>query len=182
MGAAFQAESNAAAVPLELTIDQPGVGGVTGCSPTVALRNISAGAPLSYLDWATQTFKAGGWTTKNQPMSEVGGGHYEQLLALAALRLAAGTQLSAEYAVNNGAGIVGVDADLISVVQVGQEVDLLRKVAMNRLEEASGNPGTLTLYDDDGASVLETWQLRDEFGNAVLPSVGTPAKRGAGSP
>jgi hypothetical protein len=33
---------------------------------------------------------------------------------------------------------------------------LLRKIATNRLEETSGEPGVLRLFGDDGATILKT--------------------------
>jgi hypothetical protein len=175
---AIQAETNATTFPLELTVDQLGVGGVTGLAPTVALRLIEVGTP-KYLDWTSMTFKTAGWMVKYQPMTALERGHYQQLLNIEALELAAGDQLSAEYHVDNGAGVVGDDADLITLVEVGQEVDLLRKVATNRLEEAAGNPGILTLFDDDAETPVKSWQLRDANGGAVVATVGSPAKRSA---
>ena len=55
-------------------------------------------------------------------------------------------------------------------------------MATNRLEEKSGYRGSLTLYDDDDVTVIETWELLDEAGGPVLPAIGTPAKRSAASP
>lgn len=64
----------------------------------------------------------------------------------------------------------------------GGAVAFLRKLSSNRLEEAPGTPGTLTLYDDDGTTVLGTYQLRDAGGNAVASATGEPARRTAVSP
>lgn len=56
---------------------------------------------------------------------------------------------------------------------------LLRKALTNRLEEASGGPGHLVLYDDDGATPLLTWDVTDAEGGPVAPVTGTPSRRGA---
>lgn len=164
------------AAPLDLTVDRQG--GVTGLAPTVALRDT---ATNGYLDWGDATFKTSDWATKYAVMSAVERGHYQRTLNLSATpAIVAGMVLVAEYHVDNGAGVVG-DAHDYVVVESDQAADvaLLRKALTNRLEEASGNPGALRLYDDDGATVLKTWPLRDEGGGAVLPAVGTPARRGA---
>lgn len=110
----FIAEITDTAVPLTLTLVQGGVGGVTGKAPTVAIRN--AVTSNSYLDFADNTFKTVGWTTKFAPLMEVEAGHYQRSLDVSALLLPGGTVLSAEYHVDDGAGIIGDDQDLIRLV------------------------------------------------------------------
>lgn len=162
---------------LELVVTKLGVGGVTGLSPTVAVRKLPS--TTLYLDWGDLTFKSAGWATKYQTMVEVERGLYQQTLNVAGLALPADTKLTAEY--NNAAsGSQGEDFDLIHVTTLRGDVDLLRMALTNRLEEASGNPGTLTLYRDDQTTPRLAWPLSDETGSAVLPSVGTPARRGPG--
>lgn len=167
------------AFPLELTVNQYGVGGVTGLAPTVAIRNTATGF---YLDWSNNIFLNSGWVTKYQIMSEIERGHYQQILNISALALPVGTKLAAEYFVNNGGTVIGSAEDVIFVNNVASQVTFLRKIAKNRSELTSGATGLLKLYDDDGATVLETWGITDESGGAILPTVGSPAKRGAGSP
>lgn len=184
MGTTLYADTTSSSIPLQLVVDQLGVGGVPGLAPapTVAIRNVSAGGPpFAYLDWADMTFKVAGWTTKYAAMVDVERGIYQSSLDISSFAFPLGTVLSAEYSVN-ASGVVGEDQDVIVLSNVQRSTAFLYKVAKNRLEEASGNPGTLTLYDDDGVTVLETWQLRDETGGAVLPAVGTPARRSAGTP
>jgi hypothetical protein len=177
-------DSTETALPLELIVNSLNIGGVAGLTCTVAVRNISAGGPpYYYLDWADLVFRTSGWTTQFQTMTSIGSGLYEATLNVAALNLPPGvtTKLSAEYR-SFGNQTSGEGQDVILVNNVAAQVTLLRKFATNRLEEASGNPGTLTLYDDDAATVIEQFSLLDEFGNAVSPAVGTPAKRSAGTP
>ena len=178
MGTTIQVETNATNVPLELTVDKINSGGITGLSPTVAVRTCVTGTP-SYLDWNDTTFKTSSWGSKYQIMTEIELGHYQWILNISTLALAAGTQLSAEYYMSSS-GLVGVDADIISVVNVGQNAKFLRQVATNRLEEAAGNPGTLILYDDGGSTPLMTWDLLDSTGGAVTATAGSPARRAAG--
>lgn len=174
---ALEVEQLETALPLELTVDKLGLGGLTGLSPTVAVRNAST--VDSYLDFSDNTFKTSGWTTKYAPMSEVERGHYQRLLNVASLGLAVGFRLVAEYHADNGFGVVGDDLDLFLVTNKRANAELLRQALTNRLEEVSGNPGSLTLYADDATTVLKTWTLKDESGSAVLPAAGTPARRGA---
>lgn len=105
-------EVGATVVPLVLTIEQEGVGGVTGKSPTVALRNAST--TNSYLDWADNTFKVAGWTTKYASMSEVERGHYQRVFNSSLVAaIADGTVVSVEFHVDDGASVIGDDADVI---------------------------------------------------------------------
>jgi hypothetical protein len=179
--ALIQVETNETALPLDLTVDEFGVGGISGLFPTVAIRLISSASPPLYLDWTSMTFMSSGWSVKNQVMNEIGGGFYEVLLNILNLNLPVNTTLSAEYNTQS-ATLPGVTQDTYIVVDVQQEVNFLRKMSTNRLEEASGNPGTLTLYDDDDVTVIETWNLLDETGGPIVPAVGTPAKRSAATP
>jgi len=168
------------AVPLFLTVRREGVGGITGLSPTVALRD---GSTIdSYLDFNDNTFKTAAWTTKYASMTDVERGHYQRSLDLSALSVSEGDVLIAEYHVDNSGDVVGDSADLLAVVVPPSGVDLalVRKSITNRMEESAGNPGTLILYDDDGTTPLMTWQLRDESGGGIVATVGTPARRSAG--
>jgi hypothetical protein len=160
---------------LELVINKLGVGGITGLLPTVAVRRLPS--TTLYLDWGDLTFKSAGWATKYQIMVEVERGIYQQTLNIATLVLPTNTKLTAEYN-SSAAGSQGEDFDLIHVTTLRGDATLLRKALTNRLEEVSGNPGSLTLYDDNALTVLRTWPLRDETGAAVLPAIGTPARRG----
>jgi len=162
-----------ATFPLILTLNQEGVGGITGQTPTVALRRI---LDNEYLDWATNTFKASGWTTKYQPMNELERGNYQVLLTADGL-LSAGTYYAVEYNLNGAGSLKGQSADLVFVTSLDTDVSLLRKALTNRMEETGGSPGLLILYDDDGVTPLKTWQLRDETGGTVVSTVGAPARR-----
>ena len=175
----MQVETNESALPLQLTVDQLGLGGVTGLVPTVALRNITMGTPRGYLDWHSMTFRTSGWGLKYQPMFEVEHGHYEVIVNIAVLQLPVGTKLAAEYHVDNGNGIVGDDADILDIVATGQGVTILRKGFTNRMEEYPGNPGQLALFDDDGLTILARWQIRDSAGGGVVAPPGAPARRSA---
>ncbi len=168
-------EKSATAAPLSLTVVLDGAG-VTGLFPTVALRD--AETTNSYLDFADGNFKSSGWTLRTAAMTEVGGGIYQRSLNIAGTpSLVPGKLLAAEYHFDDGAGLIGDDHDLIAIARVQQDTTLLRKNITNRIVEVSGNPGTLTLKDDDDTSDLLAWSLTDESDGPVLPAVGTPARR-----
>ena len=170
-------------VPLELTIEQEGVGGVVGKTPTVRIRD---GATTdSFLDWNDNTFKLAGWAELDRPLSEVGNGHYSELLDLGALGAVVGNVFIAQYNVNDGGDVIGDAHDVILVGEQAQadfaqallDVSLIRKSITNRMEQFPGTPGTLILWDDDGVTPLLQWQVRDAAGNGVVATVGCPAKR-----
>jgi len=163
-----------------LVIDREGVGGVAGISPlpTVRLRD-----PLvsgSYYDFGDNTFKTIGWLLQSAPLADVGGGHYSRSLNVSTFPLGSGATFIAEYKVDDGAAIKGVDSEMFLISALRPEATLLRKYHTNKMHEASGLPGTLQLYDDDDATVLRTHQLRDESGGAIAPTVLTPARRSKG--
>ena len=113
MSVALVAQATDTAVPLDLTITAEGVGGVTGKSPTVAIRD--ATTTTDYLDWTDSTFKAAGWTNKYGTMTEIERGHYQRSLdATAVAAIVSGSVLVAEFYVDDGASTVGVGHDLIS--------------------------------------------------------------------
>jgi len=108
------AERTDTAVPLTLTLDQEGVGGVVGKAPTVALRD--ATTLDSYMDWADYQFKTGGWTNKYGSMDEIERGHYTRIFNLSMLGLDSGTFLSVEYHVDDGAEVIGDTSELLLAV------------------------------------------------------------------
>ena len=164
-------------IPLDLTIEQEDVGGVTGKSPTVRLRD--ATTVDSYLDFSDNTFKTAGWTTQNASMSEVGRGHYTRTLDLSLITaLVLGNALVAEYFVDDGGDVVGEAHD---VILIGKETfynyTIVRKAVTNRQEEFSGSPGRLILFEDNDVTKALEQELRDEGGGAITTTISTPAKR-----
>jgi len=88
--------------------------------------------------------------------------------------------------VQNSAGLLNNNADLaLAVMQallpsgrsLEDSIDLIRKVHTNRLEAAPGNPGVLTLFDDDDATPILTMNIRDYLAGAVVGTIGSPALR-----
>lgn len=163
-------------VPLALTIDQEGVGGISGLVPTVAIRRGTTAG--SYLDWDDNSFKTSGWATKYAPLTESERGNYERLLDLALVPGApAGTVLVAEYHVDNGGDVKGDDHDLLFVVSTQTDLTLVRKLLVNKLVETPGSPGVLVIYDDDGVTPLKQWELQDYTGGATMGTQGAPSRR-----
>jgi hypothetical protein len=115
-------EASESAASLDLTIEQEGIGGLTGLTPTVAVRR--ARTTDTYLDWADGVFKTAGWTTKYRDMDEVERGHYTRNLdlSLAASAIAAGEVLSIEYHVDGGAPVIGDAQDILIVLESLYEI------------------------------------------------------------
>ncbi len=157
-------------IPLFLTITREGLGGVPGKAPVVALRKNGTD---EYLDFADNTFKMAGWTTKEQVLVDLTGGHYRYNVSAPAIGVVAGEMLIAEFKVDDGAAVKGAAQDFIMI----EDLPVMRKIVTNRLEDFPGNPGTLILYDDDGITPFRSWELRDATGGAVTAAVGAPAKR-----
>jgi hypothetical protein len=166
----------ATVAPLVLTVTKAEVGGITGLSPTVAFRKVDPAN--EYLDWNDLTFKTVGWGLKDAPLTELGGGHYQRKLDLTTISAADGDQYVAEYVVTD-TGYEGVDSDVYILEDAAVDVEFLRKMATNKMQQTSGNPGQLVLFDDDGLTPLKTWEIRDEFGGGIAAQTGVPARRGA---
>jgi hypothetical protein len=161
--------------PLSLLLNREGVGGIVGKSPVVALRHED-----DYLDWDDDVFKPSGWVLKNAPMTEVGGGYYELLVDLPSINAKVGDVYIAEYTVNDGGDVRGAAQDIVAVTAIN-DLDFLRKMSTNRMEQYPGNPGTLILYDDDNATPVMSWQLRDASGGGIVAVVGASSRRSVGT-
>lgn len=113
-------EQTDTAAALVLSIDQEGVGGVTGKAPIVRIRDAST--TDSYLDWADLTFKALGWTTLDGVMTEIdhngaSDGHYQRSLDVSAVAaMVPGFAFVAEYSVDDGGDVIGDSSETFEVV------------------------------------------------------------------
>lgn len=163
------------AVPLDLTILQEGIGGLTGMAPTVAVRD--GGTLDTYLDWSDNTFKTAGWVLKYGALSEVERGHYQRTLNVLSLSIAGNKALVAEFHLDGGGNLKGSAHDVLLVSSLFSDVTLLRKGLTNRMDESPGNPGNLTLFDDNDTTPLLHWFLRDAAGGGIVAGVGAPARR-----
>lgn len=177
MGLSYLVDLTTLILPLDLTLCQEAVGGLTGQAPTVAVRD---GASItSYLDWTDGHFKVSGWGSKYHPLTEVERGHYRALLTLSALvpTPMAGTTLLCEFEVAGPGGLRGVDHDVLLFSSFQGNTELLRKALTNRMVETPGAPGVLTLYDDDDVQPLLAWNVLDVMGGPVVSTVGAPSRR-----
>lgn len=99
--------------------------GSTGQTPTVALRRVTDGY---YLDFADNTWKASGWTTRLKPLTEVSPtnapGVYQYVLATSSIITTEGDYI-AEYA-NTGtpAGICAETYSFVATVATGVQAGL----------------------------------------------------------
>jgi len=185
----LEADYTDTSFPLELSINLQNVGGVSGLSPTVAIR--LSPTTNSYLDWSDSIFKTSGWVVKNQPMTDVsltGGtpGVYQQILNVAALGFTTLSPLPqkiiAEYT-STGSGTGGLTSDTIIVSELRPDAKIARQFDTNILIAEGGSPnGTLTMFADDNVTVQSVQQLNDYAGGPVVNTPGTPAKRGPTPP
>jgi hypothetical protein len=172
-------------VPLDLTIEQEGVGGVTGKAPTVAIRDSLTAD--TYLDFGDNTFKAAGWGTKYAAMTEVERGHYTRTLDMSLITsLILGNILIAEFHVDDGGSVIGdghdvliLGTDTMTGYKGMADTSLFRKAITNKQEEFSGTPGRIILFDDDDTTKILEQELRDEAGGGIIGAVKVPAKRTA---
>lgn len=102
-------------LPINLTVSQTGVGGVTGLSAFYSVRD--AATLDSFLDFADGLFKTAGHTTLELPLSEVGLGRYTRVggLDLSAITLPAGTR-SLELHFRTSGSLVAVANDTVHLV------------------------------------------------------------------
>lgn len=108
------AQTDDTAFPLTFTLSGAS-GGVTGLAPVVAVRKGS-----DYLDFSDLTFKASGWTTRQQALAEVDAtdspGSYEFSLDVSAIAsITFGELWSAEYQL---AGSVDISENIATVTNI----------------------------------------------------------------
>lgn len=75
-----------------------------------------------------------------------------------------------------------VDGSLAQVVLSQQaalngDLSLVRKLLLNRLELREGSVNNWILYDDDGVTPFQYWDVTDQDGNPVVLSAGAPTER-----
>jgi hypothetical protein len=142
-------------VPLTLTIDREGVGGISGLVPTVAIRRGSTAG--SYLDWGDNSFKTSGWTQKYATLTESERGTYDRNLDLAVVPGApAGTVLIAEYHVDDGGEVQGDDHDVVVIVSTQTDLDFVRKLG--------GSIGAPSLVGEVASGAEARGEVRDQLG------------------
>ena len=181
MSGAIEIDFNSSEQPLELVLVNLSGAGIPGQACTVAIRlTVAAGgyAAGDYLDWSTNTFKAAGWGVKNEPMTDLGNGTYQALLPVAALGFTTQTPLpvylAAEYT-QNGQGVG--DVEYLTISELRPDGKRNRQYNTNKLDALA--PGDLTLYDDDGVTVVSTQTLTDATGGPTVDQPNAPQKRGS---
>lgn len=136
--------------PFNLTLDQEGVGGITGEAPTLALRDATTTG--SYLDFGDLTFKTSGWTFKYVTMSEVERGHYTFFLNPSIISgISVGTMLSAEYRLDSGPAKKGDDQETALFVESIVEIPTDTAALVAALP--------IGLTPDQATWLQEVWQI-----------------------
>lgn len=161
-------------VPLDYCLELEAVGGLTGQSPTVAVRDASTSN--RYLDWSTGLFATSGWTTKYGSMIEVERGHYRRSWNTSLGGLAAGFVAVVEYELTGTYKAVAEDIvrlvaaidDVASVVNAHTDAQLalLTAVVNTRLATAS-----YVAPDNTGIALL-----RKHMTNRLETSPGNPGQ------
>ena len=181
-------------LPLSLSITAAS-GPIVGATAVVAVRD--GNTDDSYLDFADDTFKTAGHTTRQAPLADIGGGFYALTGGLdvdAITNLPAATEiLIAEFEVTAPAKARGVSLDEIlidgfvddlndlSQAEIlsdatpfaGADIETIRKIETNRWRIDTG-ANTLTFFDDDGTTPLFVFDLLDA---AAAPSTGDVFER-----
>jgi len=181
------AEVTDTAIPLNLTINQAGAGGVTGKNPIVRIRDAST--TNSYLDFSDNTFKIAGWTTQDGALTEVERGHYQRSFdATAVGALAAGDVLALEYHVDDGADVVGDDHDLLHLVASIHDIpfEVWNTPLPGTFPFGSAGEKLNAIYNVIGSvaglgAIIVTdglvYKFNDFSANVALPNSGTAAQR-----
>ena len=166
-------EKSSPLFPFQLFVTQYAEG-VPGLAPTLAIRDVISG---EYFDFDDNTFKSSGWVDKFATMTDDGGGNYHTSLPIASVAaITVGMFLAAEYPFDDGGIVVGDSVESYEVVRLIEDASIARKVVSNRKKEVAGNPGTLTIYDDDGTTPFIVGDLTDATGGAVTAAAGAPAE------
>lgn len=156
--------------PFNLTIDLEGIGGITGATPTMAMRD--ATTLDSYLDWNDLTFKTAGWTAKYLDMDEVERGHYTSIVDLDSISgISVGSILSMEYHLDEGGALLGEDQETLIVVET------IVEIATDTAAVVSAGGGILT--PAQAAQLTEIWQILGL--DSSNPLVVTKTRRSAGT-
>jgi hypothetical protein len=183
-------------VPINLMLTQNGVP-MVGETVTAGVRRKSDNL---FLDFADNTFKASGHTTKFQALTDLNGtdadlaGHYAFLWNSATAITGQG---EFEFVFKHGTSRYFDDvyfltpvatsvwsaaqASFVAAGSFGRRMKEIRAALLNRQEIADGSSGNFVTYDDDGTTPLVTNNMQDKTGAAIGISAGVPARRGVPS-
>jgi hypothetical protein len=156
-------------VYLSVTITANGIP-VTGQTPTAGVRRVLDGY---WYDWNDGTFKAAGWGSRMGAMSEVGTtapGLYVRLFNPgSAIVTPAAYQVAYQW--NDGSNDYGTVDDERWALG-----DIADKTLVNKMK-VDGNTSTLIVYEADGVTPAQTWDLQDKDGNAIVLTGTGPTRR-----
>jgi hypothetical protein len=166
-------------VPLEFLVSKDGAG-VAGLTVVVAVRD--AATPDSYLDFADDTYKSSGWTTRQAAMTDLSGGLYRRALDLSAItNLPAATrELTIEYEATGAESALGVEnLKLTEFDALAAEVAAIFDHHNNRLFiDFTPTPAELVLRNRADTADLHRWPLTTRNGEKVQTQIGVQVERG----
>jgi hypothetical protein len=175
---------------------------IIGATVTAAVRNKLNN---QFLDFNDNTFKAAGWTTKFQTLTDLNGtdtdmkGIY-RFLWNSATPVAAQGEYQFIFKYNDGVSDLesfddvyfddaltstsiasavwnALTASFVSANSFGLMMKRIKAALLNRFELADGSSGNLIIYDDDTTTPLLTASVTDKTGGAITTSATVPAKR-----
>ena len=174
-------------VPLELNYKENGLP-VTGLSVDVEIRDT---ATNKYLDFADDTWKSSGWTTKSVALNDIGNGQYQYMWDSSSA-ITADMIVSTEYAVNTSNyqatdkdvlmfGIVNVDTAAIAAAvwnrqmdqhtidgSFGKGVNMIFQTETGRWKIENNQ---MIFYKEDNVTEVMRFNLYDHDGNPSMSIV-----------
>lgn len=168
--------------PIEVEPLKRGVLGTLVTGATNIKAKVRRDSDGLYLDWSDMTFKASP-TQLLEDLAEVDAtnfpGEYQADLDLPAVTNLNDHDIYQVTVVEDGSSIVA-NLPQVGEVQVSQALDdaiKSRKSLYNRQALSDGSTLNLVLYDDDGTTVLQRWNIRDKAATDILISPNAPAIR-----
>lgn len=128
----------------------------TGLTPTIRIRDVSDNS-LKVTDAS---------------MTEIGDGWYKYTFT--------SFVIGTEYVIRCDGGATLTDPDRYVWGSSSCDVEVIRKLLMNRLELRNGTVDNWVLYDDDDTTELLKWSVTDYRGSGVRNVGGAPARRSRG--
>lgn len=175
MSVQIQARRDSSEVPLTLSVTKDG--GVAGLTVKVAIRD--GATDDSYLDFADDTFKTSGHTTREATLTDISGGFYALTGGLdvsAITNLPAATfLLVAEYEVSGAEQ--GVANDVIVLTQTEENIEFLVSTFLHRLR-VNIDTQKLELFNLAGTAIIQSWPLTTKGGELVSTQFGVQVERG----
>jgi hypothetical protein len=179
---------------------------IIGATVTAAVRNKLNN---QFLDFSDNTFKAAGWTTKFQTLTDLNGtdtdmkGIY-RFLWNSATPVSAQGEYQFIFKYNDGVSDLetfddiyfddalsstsiasavwnALTASFVAAGSFGLMLKRIKAALINRMELADGSSSNLVIYDDDAVTPLLTASVTDKTGAAITTSATVPAKRGNAS-